>query len=320
MLTRRLGKNGPDISVVGYGAWEIGGEAYGPNPPEQQIIDAIHAGIDAGIDWIDTAEVYGKGRSEELVGKAVASRRDEVKIATKVAPHPGGTGYEPDKIRVAAMRSMERMGIDHIDLYQLHWKPEESWPIEPTWEAMAGLVEEGLVGYIGVSNFTKAQIERCMRIRHVDSLQPQLSAFHRQEEELIRWCGEQGIGVIVYGPLAYGLLTGAVDASTRFHEQDWRSGRSPDHPYYVELFAPGKIEEHLKIVEQLRPIAAQEGIELSQLALAWALARPGVTAVIAGSRNAGHIRMNAATGDVLLADEVMRTIDGLIPSAPIGDD
>lgn len=312
MKMRRLGEQGPEISVVGYGAWEIGGEAYGPNPPEQEVIAAIHAGIDAGINWIDTAEVYGGGRSEELVGKAVASRRDDVLLATKVAPNPGGTGYEPDKVREAAKKSMQRMGIDHIDLYQLHWTPAEDWPIEDTWGAMAELVDEGVVRYIGVSNFTQEQITRCMAVRHVDSLQPQFSMFHRQEEDLIAWCGQQGIGTIVYGPLAYGLLGGHMTKDTKFDPADWRSGRSPDHPYYVELFAPGRFEHHLAIVERLKPIAAEREISMSQLALAWTFSRDGVTAAIAGSRNPDHNRMNAAAGDVELTAEDIARIDEVL--------
>ena len=312
MLKRILGKQGPEISVIGYGAWEIGGEAYGPNRSEAEVVEAIHAGLDAGINWIDTAEVYGRGRSEELVGKAVDGRRDDVIVATKVAPDPGGTGYEPDKVREAAKKSIARMGMDHIDLYQLHWKPEESWPIEDTWGAMSELVDEGVVRYIGVSNFTQEQITRCMAVRHVDSLQPQFSMFHRQESDLIAWCGEQGIGVIAYGPLAYGLLAGGMSIDTKFDESDWRSGRSPDHPYYVELFAPGRFAHHLDIVEKLKPIAERKQISMSQLALSWVFSQAGVTAAIAGSRNPDHNRSNAAAGDVILDRKDIDEIESLL--------
>src|SRR5256885_2659991 len=159
MRHEKLGKRGPEISVVGFGAWEAGGEHYGPNPPEDEVIDAIRAALDAGIDWIDTAEVYGMGTSEKLVGRAIADRRDGVFLATKVAPAPEGTGFAPDEIRRACEASLGRLATDRIDLYQLHWPDGGRVPLESTWEAMAGLVDEGLVRFIGVSNFPKPFIE-----------------------------------------------------------------------------------------------------------------------------------------------------------------
>ncbi|MCA1839569.1 MAG: aldo/keto reductase [Actinomycetota bacterium] len=313
MQKRRLGDKGPRISVVGYGAWEIGGEAYGPNPEESQVIAAIRAGIDAGIDWIDTAEVYGQGNSEHIVGRAIKGIRDELTIATKVAPKPVGTGYEPDAVKEAAKKSLKRMNIDHIDLYQLHWRPDdETPPLEDTWGAMAELVDEGLVRYIGVSNFTEEQIAMCHKNRHCDSLQPQYSILHRDDEALFKWCEHQGIGVIVYGPLAYGLLSGKMNRETEFDPSDWRSGKNPDHPYYVELFEPRVFGSHLETVERLRPFADSKGISVGQLALAWAFSQPGVTAVIAGSRNAVHNAENAAAGDVVLAAPDLERIEALI--------
>ena len=312
MESRRLGSNGPEISVIGYGAWEIGGDAYGPNPETSEVINAVHAALDSGINWIDTAEVYGSGRSEELVGKAIRGRRDQVLIATKVAPHPGGSGYEPGNVKKAAKGSLTRMKIDHIDLYQLHWKPSDEWPIEDTWGAMKELRDEGTVRFIGVSNFTQQQIERCLAITHCDSLQPQFSMFHRQEEELISWCGDNGIGVVVYGPLAYGLLSGKMDPSTTFDPDDWRSGKHPSHPYYVELFAPGRFGEHLEVVEKLKPIANDRGIPVGQLALAWTVARSGVTSAITGSRNPHHCQENAQAGSIRLTDHEQVEVDALL--------
>ena len=313
MQMKGLGTNGPRISVVGYGAWEIGGEAYGPNPDDARVIAAIRAGIDAGINWIDTAEVYGKGRSEELVGKAVKDIRDEVLIATKVAPKPVGSGYEPDSVKEAAKKSLQRMGFDHIDLYQLHWRPEEDGvAIEDTWGAMGELVDEGLVRFIGVSNFTQEQISKCLKIRHCDSLQPQYSVLHRQEEDLFEWCEHQGVGVIAYGPLAYGLLSGKMSRETTFDPSDWRSGKNPDHPYYVELFQPSVFSGHLETVERLRPFADARGLSIGQLALAWTFSRPGVTAAIAGSRNPVHNAENAAAGDVVLTKVDLDEIDRLL--------
>ena len=162
MRERRLGSQGPDLSVVGFGAWEAGGGSeWGRPPPEGQVLNAIRSVFDCGIDWIDTAEVYGRGRSEELVGKAVAGRRDEVRLASKVAPVPEGSGFRAEQVRAACEESLRRLGTQHLDLYQLHWPDGGRIPVEETWAAMAGLVDDGLVRFIGVSNFDRDLIERC---------------------------------------------------------------------------------------------------------------------------------------------------------------
>jgi aryl-alcohol dehydrogenase-like predicted oxidoreductase len=313
MKTKRLGSHGPEISVVGFGAWEAGGEAYGPNESEEQVIEAINSGIDAGINWIDTAEVYGRGTSERIVGRAIAGRRDDVLIATKVAPKSEGTGHRASEVRRACEGSLERLGIERIDLYQLHW-PDGRVPLEETWEAMAGLVDDGLVRWIGVSNYGREEIERCDAIRHVDSLQPQFSLLHVKHRELIEWCGENGVGVIPYGPLAYGLLTGAITAETTFDPGDWRA--SGGASYYDNLFAPGKFERSLAVVERARPIADRVGVTVAQLALAWTFHQPGVTSAIAGSRNPEHVRQNAEAGDVELDRKTLDELDQLIPLGP----
>lgn len=314
MQRRALGAEGPEISVIGFGAWEAGGEAWGPNQSEDQVVEAIRAGIDAGIDWIDTAEVYGNGTSEQLVGRAIAGRRDEVTVATKVAPKPEGTGFRPEEVQRACRASLDRLGVEHIDLYQLHWR-DHSVPVEETWEAMAGLVDQGLARHIGVSNFDRELIERCEAIRHVDSLQPQFSLLHLKHRDLIRWCGEQETGVVCYGPLAYGLLTGAIDTDTEFEPSDWRSGRGGES-YYVALFAPGKIERSLAVVDRLRPIADRLGITVAQLSLAWIFHQPGVTAAIAGSRDPDHVRQNAQAGEVKLDRATLDEIEAIIPLGP----
>lgn len=314
MQHRALGAKGPEISVIGFGAWEAGGEAWGPNQSEDQVVEAIQAGIDAGISWIDTAEVYGNGTSERLVGRAIAGRREEVTVATKVAPKPEGTGFRAQEVPRACRTSLERLGVEHIDLYQLHWR-DHRVPVEETWEAMAGLADQGLVRHIGVSNFDQDLIERCEAIRHVDSLQPQFSLLHLKHRDLIRWCGDRGIGVVCYGPLAYGLLTGAIDTETEFHPGDWRSGRQGEG-YYAALFAPGKIERSLAVVDRLRQIADRLGITVAQLSLAWTYHQPGVTAAIAGSRNPDHVRQNAQAGDVKLDQATLTEIEDLIPLGP----
>jgi aryl-alcohol dehydrogenase-like predicted oxidoreductase len=291
--------------VIGYGAWEAGGTAWGANESEDAVIEAIRAALDAGIDWIDTAEVYGDGVSETLVGRAIEGRRDDVVVATKVAPQPEGTGFRPEQVRLACEASLRRLGTDRIDLYQLHWPDESNLPLEDTWGAMGELHDAGLVLHVGVSNFDRAQIETCMAMRHVDSLQPEFSMLTREHSELIRWCGEQGVGVISYGPLAYGLLTGAVTVSTQFQDGDWR-GEGPDEGLFADL------QGSLAIVDRLRPVAGRLGCELSQLALAWNTHQSGVTAAIAGSRNPNHVRTNAAAVDLELDQATLGELDSLL--------
>jgi aryl-alcohol dehydrogenase-like predicted oxidoreductase len=308
--THKLGSQGPEISVVGYGAWEAGGEAWGPNPPDEQTIGAMRVAIEAGATWIDTAEVYGGGRSEELVGEAVKGH-DDVMIFTKVAPSPTGTGFKKDEIRRAAEQSLERLGRDHIDLYQLHW-PSRSVEIEETWEAMASLVDDGLVRHIGVSNFTRGRIDRAEKVRHVDSLQNQFSMLHQDgRSKLFPYLKEKGTGVLAYAPLAYGLLTGAFNKDTKFGDDDWRGGGHGMRGYDLH-FAPGAYEQNLEIVERLKPVADRLGIKLSQLALAWAVNQEGVTGAIAGSRSPDHVRENTAAGDVELSDKDLEEIDSIL--------
>ena len=309
MRKKGLGSRGPEVSVIGFGAWEAGGGTeWGEAPPEEQVLEAIRTVFETGIDWIDTAEVYGRGRSEELVGRAIAGRRDETLIFTKVAPQPDGSGFRAAQVRSACEASLKRLGTDHIDLYQLHWPDERGVPVEETWDAMAALVDEGLVRSVGVSNFDRPMIERCEAIRHVDSLQQEFSMLRLEDRDLIGWCGEQGTGVLSYGPLAYGLLTGAITSETRFDEGDFRGGEEEGG----SLFARGNRERNLAHVEALRPIAQGLGITLAQLALAWNVAQPGVTAAIAGSRNPDHVRSNAAAGDIVLDESTLVELDAVL--------
>jgi aryl-alcohol dehydrogenase-like predicted oxidoreductase len=315
MKARRLGRDGPEISVIGFGAWEAGGGSeWGSAPPDARVVDAMRAGLDAGMTWIDTAEVYGDGHSEELVGRAVEGRREDVLIFSKVAPHPEGSGARPEEIRAACESSLKRLGVDHLDLYQLHW-PEPAVSVEDSWGAMSGLVDDGLVRWIGVSNFDRDLIERCLAVRHIDSLQQEFSMLALSDRDLLRWCGEAGVGVLSYGPLAYGLLTGAIGADTRFEDSDLRSGASRDE-MWTAFFAPGKLERGLALVEAIRPIAGELGVSVPQLALAWAEHQPGVTAAIAGSRNPDHVRENAAAGDVELSEDVLRRLEDALALGP----
>jgi aryl-alcohol dehydrogenase-like predicted oxidoreductase len=228
-----------------------------------------------------------------------------VTVATKVAPSPEGSGFTPAQVRDACEKSLSRLGTDRIDLYQLHWTDETGVPLEDTWGAMGDLQEAGLVRYIGVSNFDRGQIETCLAMRHVDSLQPEFSMLTRANADLIRWCGEQGVGVISYAPLAYGVLTGAISTATRFPAGDWRGQEQDDAPF-------ADLKGSLEVVDRLRPVAERIGCALSELALAWNVHQPGVTAAIAGSRNPGHVRSNAAAGDIELDDASLAELDALL--------
>jgi aryl-alcohol dehydrogenase-like predicted oxidoreductase len=307
MRTRQLGSNGPSMSVIGFGAWEAGGDMWGANESEATVIEAMRAGLEAGMSWIDTAEVYGKGVSERLVGRAVFDRRDRVLVATKLGPAPDGSGFLPDRVRAGCDASLARLGLDVIDLYQLHWPDSTGVPIEDTWGAMSELQDAGKVQCIGVSNFDRPLIERCEAIRHVDSLQQEFSMLALDDRDLIRWCGDRGTGVVSYGPLGFGLLTGTISREQAVSASDWRRSEA-DGPFTDE-----KLDRDLAIVDGLRPIADRMGITMAQLALAWNVAQPGVTSAIAGSRDPGHARDNAAAGDFEL-DDLMAEIEGVLMS------
>ena len=308
--TQRLGARGPELSVIGFGAWEAGGDAWGPNRSESEVIDAIAAGLDARMNWVDTAEVYGDGVSEMLVGKALAGRRDGILVATKVAPAPDGSGFRPEQVRVACDASLGRLGVEVIDLYQLHWPDRTGVPVEDTWGAMDGLVDAGKVRWVGVSNFDRTLIERCRAIRDVNSLQQEFSLLRLDDRELIRWCGEVGIGVLSYSPLGAGLLTGAFGREDAERIDDWRASDG--------LTSVGHLDRVFALVDGMRPAAERLGVTLSQLALAWNWQQPGVTSAIAGSRDAEHTRSNAAAGDLELDERTLAELEALIERGGTG--
>jgi aryl-alcohol dehydrogenase-like predicted oxidoreductase len=308
MELRKLGRQGPEISVVGYGAWEAGGDMWGSNESDDAVIAAIRAAKDAGMTWIDTAEVYGDGRSEELVGRAVAGNGGGVSIFTKLAPKPAGSGFRPEQVRSGIQGSLKRLGVDHVELYQLHW-PDLSVPVEDTWGAMAELRDEGLARHIGVSNFDRPLVQRCLTVRHVDSVQNELSLFRQDDRKrLLPWLEEQGVGYLAYGPLAFGLLTGAIREDTVFPENDWRSG-GMGMGNYGRLFSPRVRAKNLEKVDRLRPIADRVGTQPATLALRWVIEQRGVTAAIVGSRNPEHTRGNAAAGDLQLDEATLKEIE-----------
>ena len=312
MQVRQLGAGGPEISVVGFGGWEAGGVHWGANSSEREVAAAVHAGLDAGMTWVDTAEVYGDGVSERIVGRAVAGR-DDVLVFTKVAPDEG-SGVAAGQVRGAIDASLRRLGRDHVDLYQVHW-PSGDVPIEETWGAMADLVASGKARWIGVSNFDRALVERCQAIHPVASVQNEFSRLHQGDrDELLPWLAAQGIGYLAYSPLAAGRLTGALARGHVFSDDDWRSGRGEYASWRDEEdgewpFDPGAMARAAAVVERMRPLAEQRGATVAQLALRWALEQTGVTAVIAGSRNPAHATANAAAGALALDAAALAEID-----------
>ena len=315
MQHRPLGKDGPAISVIGYGAWEVGGGYHSTNPPDEDMIGAMRAAFDRGVTWVDTAEAYGAGRSEELVGRAVAGR-DDVLVFTKVVFQPFGSGLDAAGIRKGAEASLRRLGRDVLDLYQLHL-PDPQIPVEDSWGAMTRLVEDGLVRYIGVSNFSPDLVERCERVRHVDTVQPHFSLLYREDYRgLLPLCRANGTGILAYGPLGFGVLAGTMTSDTRFADDDWRSGKVPlPVPLYQQIFAPGSFEPHLRTVEALRPVAQRKGLTLAQLALAWVIHQEGITAAIVGARTASHTTEAASAGAIALSTQDLADIEAACASA-----
>jgi aryl-alcohol dehydrogenase-like predicted oxidoreductase len=299
MQMRPLGNGGPDITTVGYGAWQAGGGSWGTPRSDAEVIAAIQAAIEAGMSWIDTAEVYGSGTSERLVGQAIAGRRDEVLVFTKVAPADEGSGIRPEQIGRAVRGSLKRLGIDHIDLYQVHWR-DEAIPVEETWGAMADLVSQGLVRRIGVSNFDRPLLERCLPIHPVTSVQNELSLLRRDDVDgLLPWLAEQGIGYLAYSPLGSGLLTGQFGREHVFEAGDWRASE----------FSGEVLAEAAAVVDAMRPIADRSSVPVPTLALAWVISRPGVSAAIAGSLNPVNVAANARASEIEVERDVLDELD-----------
>jgi aryl-alcohol dehydrogenase-like predicted oxidoreductase len=328
MKTRKLGSKGPDISTVGFGAWAIGGEwkfGWGPVDDDESV-GAIRHAVASGINWIDTAAVYGLGHSEEVVGRAVApfEAGEEVLIFTKC----GRTWYgsergeeivndlRPESIRFECEQSLKRLGLERIDLYQFHW-PDfvTGTAIEDSWDTMKVLVDEGKVRWIGVANFNAELLQKCAALHHVDSLQPPLSLLNRgARREVIPWCKEHGTGVIVYSPMQSGLLTGTFDRDrlASLPEGDWRRN-SPQ-------FQEPRFSQTMELVDRLRAVADRVGCSLAELAVAWTLAVPGVTAAIVGARSREQIDGWIGASDVELSDEVLAEIERVLEATGAGSD
>jgi aryl-alcohol dehydrogenase-like predicted oxidoreductase len=309
--TVRFGRTGLEISRVGVGAWAMGGAAYdwgwGAQPDDESLA-AIHRALELGVNWIDTAAQYGHGHSEEVVGRAVAGLDPRPYVFTK-----GGQPEGPNRTTVQVLKrdslrreleaSLTRLGLDAVDLYQIHWPiPDED--IEEGWTAVAELKDEGLARHIGVSNFSVAQLERAEAIAPVETLQPPYSLLDREiEAEIVPHCEEHGIGVIVYSPMASGMLTGQMTRERigRLPDDDWRKGS--------ERFREPQLSRNLELVERLRRVANRHGVEPGAVAVAWTLRSPAVHAAITGFRRPDQVDPIVAAAGLELTDDDLAELE-----------
>ncbi|HJO56019.1 MAG TPA: aldo/keto reductase [Candidatus Scalindua sp.] len=291
MEYRQLGKSDLKVSVVGYGAWGIGGKPFWSTEGEESSIRSIEKAIDLGINFYDTAPVYGFGYSEELLGRALQSRRKDVIIATKC-----GLVWEKEELKAISKKanresiseeidlSLKRLRTDYIDLYQVHW-PDESTAIEETMNTLLQIQKEGKIRYIGVSNYSVDQMEESLKYGQIVSLQPMYSMLERDvEKDRLPFCIENKIGVICYSPLASGVLTGKYDENTRF--KDWRGQN------IIGNFTGDVYVSHIKKVKELKKIAQRNGKTLAQMAINWILHQEGVSTAIVGVKTPSHVEQN----------------------------
>src|SRR6266496_915067 len=310
MKTRQLGNSDLMITPIGFGAWAIGGSGWEFGWGEQddkQSVAAIHRALELGINWIDTAAVYGMGHSEEVVGLALRTwPGPQPYVFTKCGLRWDEQGYVHRSLNATSIRrecedSLRRLNVDVIDLYQIHWPTEE---LEEGWTAMAQLQKEGKVRWIGVSNFSVEEMRRAQAIARITSLQPPYSLVRREgEEDALPYCRSEGLGVIVYSPMASGLLTGAMtrERAASLPAGDWRS-RNPE-------FQEPKLSQNLNLVERLREVGARHGRSPGQVAIAWTLRNPAVTGAIVGARNARQANGVMRAGELRLSDKEVNEIE-----------
>jgi len=315
---RPLGQSGIQASVVAFGAWAIGGWPWG-GTDEANAVDAIHRALDLGINLIDTAPAYGLGLSEEIIGRALAGRRDKAVIATKcgLTWHTDKGAYffsqndrpvhrylGPESIRQEVELSLKRLATDYIDLYQTHWQ-DDTTPIADTMGELMKLKAEGKIRAIGVSNVKLHHLEQYRKIGPVDSAQELYNMLDRGiEAELLPYCLRNNIAVLAYSPLSQGLLTGKVGPKREFPEVDMRR-RNP-------RFSVEGRQRIASMLDEFAPIAKARGITLGQLAIAWTVAQPGLTHALVGARNAAQVDENAGAGDVELTPDEQAVINGAI--------
>jgi aryl-alcohol dehydrogenase-like predicted oxidoreductase len=313
MQTRKLGNSDLHITPVGYGAWAIGGSgwqfAWG-SQDDNDSIAAIHRSLELGVNWIDTAAVYGLGHSEEVVARALKTwSGTRPYVFTKCGLSWDSTGnvkkvLSPDSIRREVEDSLRRLSVNVIDLYQIHWPPDpDSAELEEGWSMMAQLQQQGKVRWIGVSNFNVQQLRRAQAIASVNSLQPRYSLVHREvEDQVLPYCRREGIGVIVYSPMASGLLTGAMtrERAAKLSNDDWRR----THPDFTEP----NLSRNLALVQCLRQIARRHNRSAGEVAIAWTLHNPAVTGAIVGARDARQAEGVMRAGELRLTDEDLSEI------------
>ena len=313
MNTKTLGNSDLDITRIGFGAWAIGGDwQFGWGAQEDNdSIAAIHRALELGINWIDTAAVYGLGHSEEVVAKALRVwKGTRPFVFTKCGMVWDDAGKVDYSLKAASIRreceqSLRRLGVDVIDLYQAHWPADDIEETLEGWAEMARLQQEGKVRWIGASNFSREELEKAGQIAPVTSLQPPYSLIKRDiEAEMLPSCQQQNVGVIVYSPMASGLLTGAMsrERAAALPENDWRS-RSPE-------FKEPKLSENLALVDRLRRVGASQGRSPGEIAVAWTLHHPAVTGAIVGARNARQVDGIVGGAEVTLSAEETATIQG----------
>jgi len=316
MQTRKSGFSDLHLTTVGLGTWAIGGGdwfwGWGPQD-DADSIKTIQRALDLGINWIDTAAAYGLGRAEQIIAKAIEGRRDQVILATKcgLVWEEGGSGGVSNRLKASSVRreaeaSLRRLNVDVIDLYQIHWPvPDED--LEEAWGVIADLVREGKVRYAGVSNFSVEQIQRVQAIHPVASLQPEYSLLKREPEEaLMSFCAAHEIGIIAYSPLRSGILTGKFthDRLAQLAPNDWRR-RDPD-------FQEPRFSVNVRFMEKLGAMARRFGRPVSQLATAWVITHPEITAAIVGARHPSQIETSAPAGDWALTGDALAEIDLLL--------
>ena len=314
----QLGLQGPRVSRIAFGNWSAGGD-WG-SVDRQAAIDAHRAALDLGITLFDTARAYGFGAAEELLGEALApelrSRRDQLVIATKGGLRRGPDGKPVRDASGGALRrdleaSLRSIGVDYVDLYQIHW-PDPATPVAETAEALADFKREGKIRHVGVSNFDARQMAALGQILPIDALQPPYHLFRREiESSILPYSAEHGIGILVYGPLAHGLLSGRMTEATIFSPGDWRAKS--------DLFQGEAFRRNLRIVKDLEAFAAERGITVAQLAIAWTLAKPAVQVAIVGARNPEQIKATAPAAEVRLTADDLARIDEITRSeVPVG--
>jgi aryl-alcohol dehydrogenase-like predicted oxidoreductase len=329
LATRQLGRTGYDISVVGAGSWAIGGAEWKYNWGAQDDATSVRAlrhAVALGVNWIDTAAVYGRGHAEEMVGRAIAGMPAEERpyLFTKCGLRWSGSDVfgdpvrclRPDSIRQECDASLRRLGVERIDLYQFHWPDGTGVPVEDSWAEMGRLIEQGKVRAGAVSNFDVDLLERCEKIHHVDSLQPPFSLIDRRAgAELAPWCAENGTGLICYSPLQAGLLTDTFSAErlALMDGRDWRR-------WHIDFthFAPPALQANLALRDRLRPIAARHDATVAAVAVAWVLSWPGVTGAIVGPRSPDQVDGWIGAADFALTDDDLDEIEVALVDLGVG--